>query len=143
MYWPFNTSTPSQSEIFFQIFFVTVVIGFPIFSEIFFKICYSNLTRVPTLDRGCMSLNEGTTAIYEIDTNYNNREYFTLGGCAIQSTRPSQSEIFYFKAVDFISKFVQYFILGGCAIQSTITENISLLVMEGQYIHMNRGSNLQ
>ena len=36
MYWPFNTSTPSQSEIFFQIFFVIVVIGCPIFSEIFF-----------------------------------------------------------------------------------------------------------
>ena len=33
-----------------------------------------------------MPLNEGT-----IQT--------TLGGCAIQSTRPSQSEIFYFKAV--------------------------------------------
>ena len=37
--------------------------------------------------------------VYEIHTSYNNREYFTLAGCAMQSTRPSQSEIFYFKAV--------------------------------------------
>ena len=36
MYWPFNTSTPSQSEIFFQIFFVIVFIWCPIFSKILF-----------------------------------------------------------------------------------------------------------
>ena len=66
---------PPKVKYFFKYFLLLSLLGVQYFLKYFFKsviptcsllVPPSTLTRVPTLDRGCMSLNEGTTAIHEI-----------------------------------------------------------------------------
>ena len=73
MYWPFSTTTPSQSEIFSVIvacFLCSYVLAFEYHNTLpkWNILCYYSLLSLLQLQRAER-------------IRYNNREYFTLGGC--------------------------------------------------------------